>query len=250
MLLPRRPTARWAFRPLRHCQIAFPTRLQTKRAYHSYDHPDQTASFNTQERTILSAAYEHVPEHGFSHKALALGAKDAGYLDISTSVLLDGPFSLIRYHLVTRRESLAAKSKEIFGQVPEASIDEKVEMITWERLLRNEAIALAIMAQPTHAPASFKELAKLVDEIWFLSGDTSVDPSWYSKRASVSMIYASTELFMTNDKSAGFRDTRDFLQRRLKEVHEVGGILGSVGQWVGFTASAGVNVLRSKGLRI
>lgn len=110
--------------------------------------------------------------------------------------------------------------------------------------------ALAIMAQPTHAPASFKELAKLVDEIWFLSGDTSVDPSWYSKRASVSMIYASTELFMTSDKSAGFRDTRDFLRRRLKEVHEVGGILGSVGQWVGFTASAGVNVLRSKGLRI
>ncbi|KAH9239230.1 hypothetical protein K456DRAFT_1826335 [Colletotrichum gloeosporioides 23] len=256
MLLPRRPTARWAFRPFRHCQIAFPTRLQTKRAYHSYDHPDQTASFNTQEKTILSAAYEHVPEHGFSHKALALGAKDAGYLDISTSVLLDGPFSLICYHLVTRRESLAAKSKEIFGQVPEASIDEKVEMITWERLLGNEVIvghwqeALAIMAQPTHAPASFKELAKLVDEIWFLSGDTSVDPSWYSKRASMSMIYASAELFMTNDKSAGFRDTRDFLRRRLKEVHEVGGILGSVGQWVGFTASAGVNVLRSKGLRI
>lgn len=110
--------------------------------------------------------------------------------------------------------------------------------------------ALAIMAQPTHAPTSFKELAKLVDEIWFLSGDTSVDPSWYSKRASVSMIYASTELFMTNDKSAGFRDTRDFLRRRLKEVHEVGGILGSVGHWIGFTASAGVNVLRSKGLRI
>lgn len=109
---------------------------------------------------------------------------------------------------------------------------------------------MAVMAQPSYAPASFKELAKLVDEIWFLSGDTSVDPSWYTKRASLSMIYASSELFMTNDKSPGFRDTRDFLQRRLREVQELGGVLGSLGQWVGFTASAGVNVLRSKGLRI
>lgn len=110
--------------------------------------------------------------------------------------------------------------------------------------------ALAVMAQPSYVPASLKELAKLVDEIWFLSGDTAVDPSWYTKRASLSMIYASSELFMTNDKSAGFKDTRDFLRRRLSEVKEAGGVMGSLGQWVGFTASAGVNVLRSKGIRI
>ncbi|GKT48410.1 ubiquitin and WLM domain-containing metalloprotease [Colletotrichum spaethianum] len=106
------------------------------------------------------------------------------------------------------------------------------------------------MAQPSYATASIKELARLVDEIWFLSGDISVDPSWYTKRASLSMIYASSELFMTNDRSSDFQDTRDFLRRRLDEVREAGGVLGSVGQWVGFTASAGINVLRSKGLRI
>jgi len=151
---------------------------------------------------------------------------------------------------------LAVKSKEIFGERSQFDIDEKVERLTWERLLENATIidrwqeALAIMAQPSYAPASIKELAKLVDEIWFLSGDVSVDASWYTKRASLSLIYASSELFMTNDKSAGFRDTKDFLRRRLNEVKEAGGVLGSVGQWVGFTASAGVNVLRSKGLRI
>lgn len=106
------------------------------------------------------------------------------------------------------------------------------------------------MAQPSYVPSSLQELAKLTDEIWFLAGDTSVDPSWYSKRASLSMIYAASELFMTNDKSPGFRDTRLFLQRRLKEAQDISGVLGSVGGWVSFTASAGVNVLRSKGLRI
>ncbi|KAK2015347.1 rpsU-divergently transcribed protein [Colletotrichum eremochloae] len=251
-----RPAARTVFRSLRQCPSAAFASPRTSRAYQSYDHPDSTTCFHPHEQTILSAAYKHVPEHGFSHKALALGAKDTGYLDISTSVLPDGPFSLIRHHLVKSREGLAAKSREIFEETSQLNIGEKVERLTWERLLENESIinrwqeALAIMAQPSYAPASIKELAKLVDEIWFLSGDVSVDASWYTKRASLSMIYASSELFMTNDKSAGFRDTRDFLRRRLNEVKEAGSVLGSVGQWVGFTASAGVNVLRSKGLRI
>lgn len=110
--------------------------------------------------------------------------------------------------------------------------------------------ALAIMAQPSYVPASLQELAKLADEIWFLAGDTAVDPSWYTKRASLSAVYASAELFMTTDSSAGFAETHKFLRRRLAEVHDVGGALRSVGQWVGFTASAGLNVLRSKGVRI
>lgn len=110
--------------------------------------------------------------------------------------------------------------------------------------------ALAIMAQPSYVPASLKELAQLSDDVWFLAGDVSVDPSWYTKRASLSAIYASTELFMTTDRSEGFRETRRFLRRRLEDIQGVGGSLRSVGQWVGFTASAGLNVLRSKGMRI
>jgi len=106
------------------------------------------------------------------------------------------------------------------------------------------------MAQPSHAPASLKELAMLSDEIWYLAGDTAVDPSWYTKRATLSMIYSSSELFMTNDHSPDYVETNKFLKRRLGEVQSVGGALGAIGQWVGFTASAGINVLRSKGARI
>ncbi|CRK46727.1 hypothetical protein BN1723_007236 [Verticillium longisporum] len=94
------------------------------------------------------------------------------------------------------------------------------------------------MAQPSYVPASLKELARLADDIWYLSGDTAVDPTWYTKRGSLATIYASSELFMTNDKSAGFADTREFLQSRLGEVKDAGSVLGAVGQWVGFTAKA------------
>lgn len=117
-------------------------------------------------------------------------------------------------------------------------------------LTLNGGQALALMAQPSNVPTSLKELAALSDEIWFLSGDASVDTSWYTKRASLSTIYATTELFMTTDKKLDYADTREFLDRRFKDIQVVGGAMGNVGQWVGFTAQAGLNVLRSKGVRI
>ncbi len=55
---------------------------------------------------------------------------------------------------------------------------------------------------------------------------------------------------MTTDKSPDFGNTREFLERRFTDVQIVGGAAASVGQWVGFTAHAGLNVLRSKGVRI
>lgn len=106
------------------------------------------------------------------------------------------------------------------------------------------------MAQPSYLPESMKELAALTDDIYFLAGDASVDPSWYTKRGSLGMIYASSELFMTNDASPDFADTRAFLNRRLAERSSLGGVVGAVGQWTGFTARAALNVLRSKGVRV
>lgn len=249
-----------------------------RRSFHSYDHPSPAEPFSPTERAILTAAYAHVPEHGFSQESLALGARDAGYLDISTNLLPDGVFSLVQWHMVSQREALALRARELFSGEEKMGVGCKVEVLVWERLIGNEAVigrwqevtshqcqvssnggsitndkcsqALAVMAQPSYVPESLKELAKLSDEIWFLVGDTAVDPSWYTKRASLSTVYASTELFMTTDQSEGFAETRKFLRRRLDEVQEVGGTLRSMGQWVGFTASAGFNVLRSKGMRI
>ncbi|KAJ4131893.1 Ubiquinone biosynthesis protein coq9, mitochondrial [Fusarium equiseti] len=230
--------------------------LVSCRPFHSYDHPPPPGPFGDAEKTILTAAYKHVPELGFSQKALGRGARDAGYLDISASVIPDGAFGLIRYHLITQREALAARSKELFPDSDQPGVAARVEALTWERLMGNKEIlgrwqeALAVMAQPSYVPESIKELAKLSDEIWFLAGDKAVDPSWYTKRATLSMIYSTSELFMTNDRSPDFVETRQFLQRRLGEVKSVGGMVGSFGQWAGYTLSAGVNILRSKGVRV
>ena len=112
-----------------------------RRAFHSYDHPAAAGPFGATEEAILSAAYKHVPEHGFSHRALSLGARDAGYLDISPSALPEGTFSLIRYHLVSKRQELASKGRNILaGDGAPRGVGGKVAALTWARLMANKDV--------------------------------------------------------------------------------------------------------------
>lgn len=116
---------------------------QAGQRYHSHDRPPPPGPFSTAERDLLSAAYAHVPAHGFSHASLALGARDAGYPEISSSLLPDGVFSLVRWHLVTQREALAGRAADLFGEgsSPDAlGIGRKIEALTWERLMGNKPV--------------------------------------------------------------------------------------------------------------
>lgn len=84
-----------------------------------------------------------MPARGFTQEALALGARDAGYLDISTSVLPDGAFSLVQWHLVSRREALAARAGVLLGGAEgerPLGVGRKVELLAWERLLGNTPV--------------------------------------------------------------------------------------------------------------
>ena len=106
------------------------------------------------------------------------------------------------------------------------------------------------MSQPTYVPSSLAELARLSDDMWFLAGDTSVDTSWYTKRASLSAIYAATEMFQSQDSSAQRLHTQRFLDDRLADLRGATGAVDAVAEWSAFTARSFVNVLRSKGVRI
>jgi ubiquinone biosynthesis protein COQ9 len=99
-------------------------------------------------------------------------------------------------------------------------------------------------------PASIKELNALSDEIWYLAGDKAVDFSWYTKRASLAAVYASSEMFMTSDTSKDFTATEEFLDRRLKDAQTVGGSLGGFTQSAGFWAGNSIHLARSWGMRI
>lgn len=223
-------------------------------AYHSYEHV-QPPPYRAVERTILSNALAYVPIHGFTQEALTLGAKDAGYLEVSTNLFPKGKFELVMYHLVTQR--LGLKDRIQFPD-EKMGIGTKVRSLVLERLRANVDTgilprwqeALALMSLVENIPPSLRELRDLSDEIWFLAGDTSVDTSWYTKRASLAGIYAATEVYQTTDLSTDFKDTEEFLDRRLEELRVAGSAAGNTVEWLSFQGGALVNLLRSKGMRI
>ncbi|RPB06790.1 ubiquinone biosynthesis protein COQ9 [Morchella conica CCBAS932] len=222
--------------------------------YHSYQHPSPAPPFTPTESSILSAALRHVPSHGFSTTTLSLGARDVGYLDISTNLFPRGVFDLVNYHLVTERLRLSQKvdfSKFEDG-TKRLSTPAKIRVLCAERLRANSPLinrwqeALGLMSLAGNIPASVSELAKLSDEMWFLAGDDSHDMNWYTKRATLSGVYASTELFMTQDTSPDFEETWKFLDRRLDDVKSLGSSVSNISSYLDFTAHAFSNVLRSK----
>lgn len=109
--------------------------------YHSYDYPSPPP-FGPAESAILSSAYAHIPNHGFTIDALKLGARDAGYLDVSTNLLPRGVFDLINYHLVTQRLALQSNVQfpEEGKQGKKVGTGAKVRTLTLARLRANAPI--------------------------------------------------------------------------------------------------------------
>lgn len=118
-----------------------PSACRRRCLYHSYEH-GQPPPFPPAESAILSAALSHVPDYGFTSAALKLGARDAGYLDVSTNLLPRGVFDLINYHLVMQR--LALKDSVQFPAETEQGkrlgIGAKVRTLTLARLRANGPI--------------------------------------------------------------------------------------------------------------
>jgi ubiquinone biosynthesis protein COQ9 len=78
--------------------------------------------------------------------------------------------------------------------------------------------ALAILAMPQHVPIALRTGWRSADLMWRLAGDTATDYNHYTKRMTLSAVYASTLLAWLDDDSEGFAETGAFLDRRLAEV--------------------------------
>jgi len=77
---------------------------------------------------------------------------------------------------------------------------------------------IALFALPIHAFEGSRLIWDTSDLIWELIGDNSEDYNWYSKRAILSAVYASTVLYWLGDNSEGSEETWHFLDRRIEDV--------------------------------
>ena len=103
-------------------------------------------------------------------------------------------------------------------------IRDRIRSMIWFRLEvtgpAREAVrsALSILAMPQNVPLALRTGWRSADLMWRLAGDTATDYNHYTKRMTLSAVYASTLLAWLDDASEGWADTAAFLDRRLGDV--------------------------------
>ncbi|CEG43181.1 rpsu-divergently transcribed protein [Plasmopara halstedii] len=224
-------TASVSFKVFQHLQVArtfAQNRLQSTQTTAGNEERPQSESSVDLEQRILAKTMDNVPVHGWTVEALAAGAIDLGYPSVAHGMFSRGAIELVDYFMDTclnkLRETLINNTEKLQAMTVaerlKFGVRTRLEML--EPVLATWPQGMAIGAFPQNAPGTAKRLAKLSDEIWYFAGDKSTDLSWYTKRAILSAIYASTELFMLNDKSPNRQETWEFLDRRVDETISLG----------------------------
>jgi ubiquinone biosynthesis protein COQ9 len=79
----------------------------------------------------------------------------------------------------------------------------------------------ALFALPHMAGDGARLIWGTADQIWTALGDTSEDANWYTKRLTLSGVYASVVLYWLGDDSTGGQATDAFIDRRIEDVMQV-----------------------------
>ena len=103
-------------------------------------------------------------------------------------------------------------------------IRDRIRELIWFRLQvmgpAREAVrsALTILAMPQNALTGLKTGWHSADLMWRLAGDKATDFNHYTKRLTLSAVYASTLMAWLDDQSDAWSDTSAFLDRRIANV--------------------------------
>lgn len=171
---------------------------------------------------LLDAALPHVAFDGWSETAFRAAAGDLGISVAEARALAPrGAVDLaVAYHrrgdriMLDRLEQADLNDMRFRDKVATA-LRFRVEAMDDPEAVRK---ATALFALPTHAAEGARLIWETADHIWTALGDTSTDLNRYTKRATLSAVWASTVLYWLGDDSLGHADTAAFIDRRIEDV--------------------------------
>lgn len=182
---------------------------------------------------VLAAALPHVPFDGWTDRTLAAAVDEAG-VDAGLARLAfprGGVDLALAFH--------HAKDAELAREIATADLLglRFRDRVAWAIMRRLELVSddreavrrgSTLFALPTHAADGARAIWHTADTIWTALGDTTRDFSWYSKRATLSTVYASALLYWLGDETPGHSATREFVGRRIDDVMRIEGIKAKV----------------------
>lgn len=168
-----------------------------------------------------------VPRHaafdGWRAGAVAMAAEEKGVdPDIAQLAFADGAMDMIDAWFASIDDAMLHRLPP--ETINTLSIRKRIIALIEARLALmapdREALrrAAAIMAMPANARRTARLGWRAADAMWRAAGDTAADFNHYTKRVTLSAVYASTLLAFLNDESDGHADSRAFLARRIDGV--------------------------------
>ncbi len=175
---------------------------------------------------ILAEALPDVPFDGWTGSVLLRAAKTAN-IDHGLARLAfpNGARDLAEYFLADGDRRMIAKLAET--DLGAMKIREKITFAVRTRLEvdagHREALRRASMSLllPPASGGAAKSLYNTVDAVWVAIGDTSTDYNFYTKRATLAGVFASTLAFWFADESDENTETWAFLDRRISDVMQI-----------------------------
>ncbi|MGE4321895.1 MAG: COQ9 family protein [Sphingobium sp.] len=165
----------------------------------------------------------HAAFDGWRPAAAAMAGADRGVdSDIARLAFPGGAADMVDawFESIDRRmiatlspETLAAMS--VRARIT-ALVEVRLDLLAPDR----EALrrALAVLAMPANLRRAAGLGWRAADAMWRAAGDTATDLNHYTKRMTLSAVYAATLLVFVDDESEGQSDSRAFLARRIDGI--------------------------------
>lgn len=181
---------------------------------------------------LLDAALVHVPFEGWSEATLRAATRDAEVGGAEARAVL--PRGAVDLALAHHRRGDARMVERLkagglddlrFRDKIAAAVRYRIEAVDDREAARR---ATTLFALPQHTADGARAIWNTVDLIWTTLGDKSDDANWYTKRATLAGVYASTVLYWLGDDSLGQQDTWGYLDRRIDDVMRIEKLKGAV----------------------
>lgn len=184
------------------------------------------------EDRLLDAALPDVPFDGWSETTFrrAIEAADVNPAEARAAFPRGAVDLALAFHRRGDRIMRARLDEADLMEMPvrarvRLAIKARIEAIEEKEAARRAATLLAL---PNYAADGTAAIWGTADAIWTALGDSSRDVNWYTKRATLSGVYASTFLFWLGDESHENQDTWAFLDRRVDDVMQIERLKGAV----------------------
>lgn len=182
---------------------------------------------------MLEAALAHVPFDGWSETTFRAAVAEAGVATgLARALFPRGGVDLaLAYHargdaVMVAKLAVTDLAALRFRDRIAAAVRMRLELADRELVRRGTTL----FALPQYAADGAKAIWGTADKIWVALGDSSTDVNWYTKRVTLSAVYASTVLFWLGDDSSDHQATWAFLDRRIENVMQFEKLKSSVGE--------------------